>query len=323
MQRVLVTGCHGFVGSHVCERLVSEGHRVTGLDSALYEWNDGFSRAVGGGEFEYIRGDMTDGSFVEEAVKGKKPDIVIHLASVVGVGLYIEDPMRVIDVNILGLRNLLSALRGSGARLVFSSTSEIYGKNPKVPWSEDSERVLGPTGIHRWAYSTSKAAAEHMLWACSGPYKLEAVVIRYFNLYGPRQRPGLLVPAQVVRALAGDHLEVYDGGRQTRCFTYIDDAVSGTLAAAFVPAAAGQAFNLGSSVEISVGEVSRLIGTLAGGAFKIKDVSTAEKYGSLYEDIPRRAPDAGKAARVLGWRAETPLEEGIKKTIRWWRGQKS
>jgi len=320
MKRILVTGCNGFVGSHICERLVKSGHRVIGLDTAPYRWKDGFYQTVCGENFCNLEGD-TDLQFVQSLVEDQKPQIVIHLASVVGVNLYIEDPMKVIDVNILGLRNLLTALKGSGARLVFSSTSEIYGRNPQVPWKEDSDRVLGATSVHRWAYSTSKAAAEHMLWACAGPYDLEPVVVRYFNLYGPRQRPDLLIPAQIMKALQGEELLVYDGGHQTRCFTYIEDAVSGTLEAAFSTSSSGQAFNLGATRETEVGEISRLIGSLSGNPFKIKNVSTGEMYGGFYEDIPRRVPDAGKAVRILGWRANTPLMEGLLKTIEWWRWQ--
>lgn len=319
MQRVLVTGCSGFVGSHVCERLVREGFTVTGLDAAPYRWNDGFFESVGQGNFKFMQGDITDGRFVAGVVEKALPQTVIHLASVVGVNLYIKDPMKVIDVNILGLRNLLTALKGSGARLIFSSTSEIYGKNPLVPWKEDGDRVLGPTPVHRWAYSTSKAAAEHMLWACSGMYGIEAVVIRFFNLYGPRQGPDLLVPAQIKRVLQDKELLVYDGGLQTRCFTYIEDAVSGTLAAAFSPYSPGQAFNIGATSETSVREITNMIGSLAGVPFKIREIASGDLFGRAYEDIPRRIPDVGKARRILGWSAETPLKDGLLKTIDWWK----
>ncbi|MFZ5645002.1 MAG: NAD-dependent epimerase/dehydratase family protein [Bacillota bacterium] len=321
MQRVLVTGCNGFVGSHVCQRLVEKGNKVIGLDSAPYMWNDDFNKLTGCGSFEYLEGDISDEKYVAKAIDYAGPGVVIHLASVVGVGRYIEDPLKVIDVNILGLRNLLRAIKGSGIRIIFSSTSEIYGKNPCVPWHEDADRMLGSTLVKRWSYSTSKAAAEHMLWACAELYGLEAVVVRYFNLYGPRQRPELLVPAQIKRALQGDDLLVFDGGSQTRCFTYIDDAVSGTLLAAFSPSTPGEVLNIGSMVETSVEEVTRLIGSLAGGPFNIRRVSTKELYGSDYEDIPRRVPNAGKAATILGWSAGTPLKKGLLNTIDWWRKQ--
>ncbi|MFZ5595907.1 MAG: NAD-dependent epimerase/dehydratase family protein [Bacillota bacterium] len=320
MKKILVTGCNGFVGSHLCEALVERGHRVYGVDSSPYLWRDGYPSLAEKGKMEYMEGDITEEEFVVDTVRFVKPEVVFHLASVVGVNLYIDDPMRVIEVNILGLRNLLMALRGSGARMVFSSTSEIYGKNPAVPWREDADRVLGPTEVSRWSYSSSKAAAEHMLWACAGPYGIEAVVTRYFNLYGPRQRADLLIPAQIRRALAGEEMLVYDGGNQTRCFTFIDDAVLGTLAAAFTPAAAGSAFNIGSMVETTVGDVTRLVGEIAGGGrYRIKGIQTEDLYGGCYQDIPRRAPDAGRAEEILNWRATTILREGLKKTVDWWR----
>ncbi|MFZ5647358.1 MAG: NAD-dependent epimerase/dehydratase family protein [Bacillota bacterium] len=321
-ERVLVTGCNGFVGSHICQRLVESGHDVTGLDAAPYNWEDEYIDIKESERFCYLEGDITDERFVLGVMDRVRPGIVIHLASVVGVNRYIEDPMKVIEVNLLGLRSILKGLKGSGARIVFASTSEIYGKNPETPWSEDADRILGPTGVSRWSYSTSKAAAEHMLWACAGPYGLEAVVVRYFNLYGPRQKLDLLVPAQIKRALLGGELLVYDGGNQTRCFTYVEDAVTGTLAAAFSRRSAGLAFNIGSKEETSVLHVSRMIGELAGhGCYNIRIVSAGEIYGDAYEDIPRRLPDTRRAAEVLGWEASTPLREGLLKTIRWWREQ--
>lgn len=320
MERVLVTGCSGFVGSHICQSLLESGYKVSGLDMEPYQWRDDFPSLIETGRINYFKGDITDGNFVARVVASVEPHVVIHLASVVGVNRYIADPLRVIEVNILGLRNLIKALRGSGCRVVFSSTSEIYGKNPEVPWQEEADRVVGPTSVDRWSYSTSKGAAEHMLWACSCIYNLKAVVIRYFNLYGPRQRPDLLIPAQIRRALTGGELIVYDGGNQTRCFTFIKDAVSGTLAAAFSQSANGLAFNIGSTVETTVREVSRIVGEIAGsGCYTMRNVCTSEMYGHPYEDIPRRVPDVERAARILGWRAETPLKEGITKTIDWWR----
>lgn len=320
MSSVLVTGCNGFVGSHLCQRLHEDGHTVSGLDRDLYRWKDGFPSLMKAGRVNFFTGDITDFNFVAGVVASVKPRVVIHLASVVGVSSYIADPLRVIEVNILGLGNLLKALRGSGCRVVFSSTSEIYGKNPIVPWREDADRVIGPTSIDRWSYSTSKGAAEHMLWACSQAYEIEAVVLRYFNLYGPRQRPDLLIPAQIQRALTGREMLLYDGGRQTRCFTFIEDAVAGTIAAAFSKSAGGLAFNIGSSVETTVEEATRIVGEIAGnGQYKIKNVLTGELYGKAYEDIPRRVPEVERAATLLGWSAQTLLMDGVFKTVEWWK----
>lgn len=321
MQKILVTGCNGFVGSHICQQLVAGGYTVIGTDLGPYNWKDDFVQVAADKRFIYRQGDITDSRFVNKVVEQACPETVIHLASLVGVNSYLADPLRVIEVNIIGLKNLLGALKGSGARIVFSSTSEIYGKNPDLPWQEDANRVLGATSVSRWSYSTSKATAEHMLWSCAGLYGLKASVVRYFNLYGPRQRPDLLVAAQIRRALLGDDLLVYDGGNQTRCFTYIEDAVSGTLSVVFSQASVGLAFNLGTTVETTVNEVTRLIGSLAGdGKYAVREVATGEMYGNIYEDIPRRIPDVRRAAGILGWHASTTLIEGLTKTIGWWRG---
>lgn len=321
MQRILVTGCNGFVGSYICQQLVASGYTVIGIDCSPYNWRDDFVQVVANPRFIYHQGDITDSRFVNKVVTQACPETVIHLASLVGVNSYLADPLRVIEVNIIGLKNLLGALKGSGARIIFSSTSEIYGKNPDLPWQEDADRVLGATSVSRWSYSSSKATAEHMLWSCAALYGLRASVVRYFNLYGPRQRPDLLVAAQIRRALLGDDLQVYDGGNQTRCFTYIEDAVSGTLAVVFSPASAGLAFNLGTTEETTVNEVTRLIGSMVdNGKYAVREVVTGDLYGENYEDIPRRIPDVRRAASILGWDANTKLIDGLNKTISWWRG---
>jgi dTDP-alpha-D-glucuronic acid decarboxylase len=308
-RRVLVTGGAGFIGHHLVERLLDRGDEVTVFDAVA-------PRGAVRDGVRFVEADLRDAAALGRAAAGA--DVVFHLAAVVGVDQYLARPLDVVDINFTGTRNVLEVADRVGARVVLSSTSEVFGKNPAVPWPEDGDRVLGSTSSDRWSYSTSKALAEHMTFAYAHQHGLEATIVRYFNVYGPRQRPAYVVSRSVHRALNGKSLVIYDQGHQTRCFTFVDDAVAGTLRAAEHPDAVGEVFNIGSMVETTVGEVVRLVAELTG-AGSVVDVDTAEKLGSSYEDLMRRVPDNAKAGRILGWRPETSLRDGLIKTIEWAR----
>ena len=198
-----------------------------------------------------------------------------------------------------------------------ASTSEIYGRNPTPPWAEDDDRVLGSTAADRWSYSTNKAAAEHMTFAYTRHRGLRVSILRYFNVYGPRQRPAYLLNRTIHRILNGQPPLLYDGGAQTRCFTFVDDAVDATLRVAATPTADGQSFNVGSNRETSVADAARLVKKLLGSDLKPVMPETSAALGEAYEDIPRRVPDTAKANRVLGWKCATSLHEGLTTTIAW------
>jgi UDP-glucose 4-epimerase len=267
-----------------------------------------------------VQGDVTDLAALGQALT-PGVDTVFHLAAVVGVKNYLNDPLRVLDVNVIGTRNVLELSQRHGTRVVFASTSEVFGKNPNPPFAEDDDRVLGSTRTARWSYSTSKAMAEHLVFAMHSAYGLPVTVVRYFNVYGPRQAPIFVVSQSIHRILNGRAPLLYDSGDQTRCFTYVDDAVAGTLLAADSDAAIGAAFNIGSMTETSMRDVVDL-------AIKVADVDTVSsaeavdtetRFGGRYEDIPRRIPDSTKAQRELGWRLRITVEEGIRRTVEWAR----
>ncbi|MEU9784740.1 NAD-dependent epimerase/dehydratase family protein [Streptomyces phaeochromogenes] len=311
--RAVVTGGSGFIGGHLVDRLLADGWDVTVFDGTP-------PGGAGAPEREHVRhitGDVRDAGQLEAAVKGT--DTVFHLAGVVGVDQYLARPLDVIDVNVSGTRNALSAAARAGARVVVASTSEIFGRNPSVPWREDSDRVLGPTTADRWVYSSSKALCEHLTFAFVRQHGLHATVVRYFNVYGPRQRPAFVVSRNVHRALNGRPLLVYDQGDQTRCFTYVDDAVEGTVRAALSPRAMGEAFNIGSMTEITVREVVDLIAALTGSTAVITPVDTARALGPAYQDLRRRIPDATRMRELLGWSCGTTLRDGLTRTIEWAR----
>lgn len=319
MSNVVVTGGYGFIGSHLVSALLDRGDHVTVFDFAknIRDTSIDFDRRP---NFRFVPGDVTD---VDALAAALTPDVdtVFHLAAVVGVENYMSDPLRVLDVNVIGTRNVLELSHRYGIRVVFASTSEVFGKNPNPPFAEDDDRVLGSTRTARWSYSTSKGMAEHLVFAMHAAHGLPVTVVRYFNVYGPRQSPIFVISQTVHRILNGKAPLLYDTGEQTRCFTYVDDAIAGTLLAAEHNSAIGEAFNIGSMTETSMRDAVDLAIKLASvdAVSSAEAVDTAARFGRRYEDIPRRIPDSTKAQRELGWRLNVDVEEGIRRTIEWAR----
>ncbi|GII88942.1 UDP-glucose 4-epimerase [Sphaerisporangium siamense] len=312
--RAVVTGGSGFIGGHLVERLLRRGDEVTTFDAGPLPAH----RRRDWEQVRHVQGDIRDLDRLAEAIR-PGVDVVYHLAAVVGVDQYLARPLDVIDINFGGTRNVLELAARAGARVVVASTSEVFGKNPVVPWTEDGDRVLGPTSVDRWTYSSAKALTEHLTYAFGRQHGLPVTIVRYFNAYGPGQRPAYIVSRNVHRALNGRPVVTYDQGRQTRCFTYVGDAVEGTLLAAASPEAVGESFNLGSMTETAVGDAIALIAKLAEADVETLAVDTRETYGASYEDLTRRVPDNAKARRVLGWEPATSLQDGLVRTIEWSR----
>jgi dTDP-alpha-D-glucuronic acid decarboxylase len=309
--RATITGGYGFIGSHLAENLVRAGDEVSVFDVGQPPRD--FS-----GQVRHIWGDVRDEAALATAIPGGT-DVIYHLSAMVGVDRYLAMPADVVEVNLVGTLHVLRRACDVGAKLVLASTSEVYGKNPATPWQEDSDRVLGSTAVARWSYSTSKALAEHLTFGYIRQYGLRAVIVRYFNVYGPRQRPAYVVSRSIHRALNGRAPEVYDGGSQTRCFTYVRDAVAGTVLAGASPKADGDCFNIGSEQETTVAEVVSTVCELTGIPVPAAPLDTAARFGSRYQDIARRVPDASKARDVLGWECATSLRDGLAQTIGWAR----
>jgi UDP-glucose 4-epimerase len=314
----MVTGAAGMVGSHLVEALLARGYEVHGLDIVPLEKANNLRECRDHPGLVYTMGDIRDpavidGYFVKDA------EVLYHLASVVGVRYYMEDPLSLIDVAIIGTRRFIGLCEQHGVRIMFTSTSEVYGRNPAVPWKETDERVLGATSVDRWSYSTSKALVEHMLFGVHRKSGLPISIVRFFNVYGPRQNPIYVVSQSVYRTLRGESPEIYDGGHQTRCFTYVGDVIEGVIRAGTMDSAIGEGINLGNPAEIEIGDVVKACVELSGADVPIIDVDTGKKYGAVYEDIIRRVPAVEKAAELLDWRAHTSYREGIAKTMEWAR----
>ncbi|MBV8054189.1 MAG: GDP-mannose 4,6-dehydratase [Deltaproteobacteria bacterium] len=315
--RILITGGAGFLGSHLSDAFIARGDEVFVLDTGSIAK---VRHLLDEPRFHYIH----DTIFNLELLDGlaAKVDLIYHLAAVVGVEYYVGDPYETLNVNVNGTQNVLKAAYKYNRKVIFSSTSEVYGRNPKVPWSEDDDRVLGATTIDRWCYSTSKAVGEHF---CFAYYKLglPIVVLRYFNVYGPRLDRidvGRLFTIFMGQLLRGADLTVIGDGSQTRCFTFVSDAVAATVAAGVKNTADGHALNVGMEVETSVLEFAKMMLELYRGAkSKIRFVTQEEIYGKSYEDIPRRVPDNTKMRKLLGVEPKISLREGAAMTMEWFR----
>jgi UDP-glucose 4-epimerase len=317
--RVLLTGGAGYVGSHLADALLAEGHQVCVLDDLSTGKLENLRDALGRDRFRFVRGSILDEPLVAQLAAGV--DQVYHLAAAVGVKYVLDDPGRCIRTNVLGTEIVLEQAYRNSARAVAVSSSEVFGKSAEVPLREEDDSLLGPTTSPRWAYSLSKALDEHLAldYARRG---LAVSVVRYFNSYGPRLDPagyGSVVARFIGQALRGEPMTVYDDGRQTRCFTYVSDTVRGTLLAGTQPSALGHVFNIGADREVSVLDLAGLIRELAGSRSEIVHVPSRQAYGSSFEETRRRVPDVRRAQRMLCFRAETPLEEGLSRTIEWFR----
>jgi UDP-glucose 4-epimerase len=314
--KVLITGGAGFLGSHLADAFLDRGDEVFILDIAP---TAKVRHRLGHERLHFVHDSVFNESILEGLIN--RVDLVYHLAAVVGVEHYVGDPYEVLNVNVNGTQNVLKLAFKHGKRVVFSSTSEVYGRNLKVPWREEDDRVLGATSIDRWCYSTSKAVGEHFCFAFSG-LGLPVTILRYFNVYGPRLDAidvGRVITIFLGQALRGEPLTVIGDGSQTRCFTYVRDAIAATVAAGLEPEAVGGVFNVGSDVEVSIRTLAERIIRISGSPSEIISVPSEAVYGRSYEDIPRRVPDVGRMHKILGVTAEVSLDEGLHRTIEHFR----
>jgi UDP-glucose 4-epimerase len=315
--KVLITGGGGFLGSHLGDGLLAAGHEVMALDIAP---DLKVRHNLGKAGFRYLKGSVFDTDLLESLVA--KADLVYHLAAVVGVEHYVEDPFHVLNVNVNGTQNVLKFAHRYDKRLVFASTSEVYGKSRDTPFREDGDRLLGSTEIDRWCYSTSKAVGEHFCFAY-GKLGLPVVIVRFFNAYGPRLDRidvGRVITIFMGQLLRGEDLTVIGDGKQTRAFTYVDDAVQALVRAGTLPEAVGRIFNIGSDRETTILELAEtMIRAHPGTGSKVRLVRQEDVYGDSYEDIPRRFPDITRMRTILGVEPQVTLAEGLRRTIDWFR----
>src|SRR6186713_2922603 len=276
--RTLLTGGAGFVGSHLAERLLDDGHEVLVIDDLSTGSMDNIVHLKDHRRFAYVIDSVMNDRLMAELVD--RADVVFHLAAAVGVKLIVEAPVRTIETNVHGTEIVLTHASKKGRLVVVFSTSEVYGKSTHVPFREDADLVMGPTPKHRWAYACSKAIDEFLALAYGRERKLPVIIVRLFNTVGPRQtgRYGMVIPNFVRQALAGEPITVYGDGSQTRSFTYVGDVVRGILGLVNEPKAIGQVFNIGNNEEISIMDLAKRVRTAAGSQSEIELVPYEKAY---------------------------------------------
>jgi UDP-glucose 4-epimerase len=314
--KVLITGGTGFLGSHLAEAFLLRGDEVIAMDTA---GTAKIEHLMGNPRLEYHNASFLNSNVIDRLMRGV--ELVYHLGAVVGVEHYVTDPFKVLNVNVNGTQNVLAAAMDHGTRVVFSSTSEVYGRNPNIPYKEYDDRVLGATSIDRWCYSTSKAVGEHF---CFAYHKkgLPVTILRYFNIYGPRLDAidlGRVVTIFMGQVLRGEDVTVVGDGSQTRCFTYVSDAIRATVQAGLKGEAIGGIFNIGTDEEISILEFAKAMIEVARSPSRIRFVTQQSVYGNSYEDVQRRVPDNTRMKKILGVVPEIDTREGLRLTVDWFR----
>ena len=313
--RILVTGGAGFIGSHLCERLLKEGHQVDVIDD------------LSTGNLQNIEGCMRKEafSFVNDSVLNEKmmytlvdkADLVFHLAAAVGVRLIVEEPVTTIETNIRGTEVVLAVAKRFGKKVILVSTSEVYGKNVEIPFKEDDDCVLGSTSFSRWSYACSKAIDEFLGLAYHRQFGLPVLIVRLFNTVGERQtgQYGMVIPRFVKAALRGEPIEVYGDGKQTRCFCYIKDVLDGLISLAEDPFAYGEVYNIGSTEEVTIENLAVMIKDMTESASEIRYIPYEKAYGQVFDDMLRRVPSLDKICKQVGYQPKTSLKETLKVII--------
>ncbi len=307
--RYLVTGGSGFIGSHLTERLLVDGHEVLALDDLSTGQYQNVAHLEKRPGFELRVASVTDPEVVERCVL--ECSAVYHLASAVGVKLVVEEPVKTIETIVNGTDIVLRACARYRRPMLLTSTSEVYGKSAKIPYAEGDDTLMGPTTTRRWAYACAKALDEFLTLAHWHSTRLPVVIARLFNTVGPRQtgRYGMVIPRFIAQGLAGEPITVFGDGQQSRCFAHVADIVGALVRLMETPEARGQVFNIGNDEEISILELAERVKALTGNRSSIRVIPYSEAYTAGFEDMQRRVPDLGKIAQLIGYRPTRNLDQ--------------
>ena len=313
--KALITGGGGFIGSHLAEELLGQGHQVVALDNFSTGRMENIRHLQGNPNFQLVIASILEERVVDKFVE--RCDVVFHLAAAVGVELIVNHPLESLTTNIRGSEIVLETAYRYHKKLLLTSTSEIYGKNTNGPLKEDEDRILGSPLKSRWSYSTSKAVDEILAYTYWKEKGLPTVIIRLFNTVGPRQTGsyGMVIPRFVQQALKGEPITVYGNGKQSRCFLYVKDAVRSLIALMNLTESAGEAFNLGSQEEVTIEELAKQVISLTQSDSKLVYIPYDQAYEAGFEDMARRMPDTSKAKRFVGFAPTKSLKEILESVI--------
>jgi UDP-glucose 4-epimerase len=317
----LITGGAGFIGSHLVDALVERGDEVVALDDLSTGRAENLAAALESGRCELVEGSTSDSGLVEELVA--TTNTCFHLASAVGVQLIVDNALDALRRNVRGADNVMHAAARHGKRVIFSSTSEIYGKNSEGALDEESDRLLGPTQKARWSYAIAKSFAESLALALHREEDADVVVVRLFNTTGPRQTGayGMVLPTFVRQALVGEPLTVFGNGIQSRCFAHVADTVRALLLVADHPEATGRVFNIGAGAETTIFQLAERVIERLGSDSEVELVPFEEAYGDGFEELGRRQPDTTALRELTGWAPELTVDDAIDDLAAYERGR--
>ena len=313
--RALITGGAGFIGSHLADRLLADGHSVVALDDLSTGSMENIEPLKSNPGFRYHVDSILNKPVLAELVD--MADVVFHLAAAVGVRRIVEYPVRTIETNIMGSELVLEVAAKKHKRVLLTSTSEVYGKSTKVPFGETDDMVMGSTYNSRWSYACSKAVEEFLGLAYYRERKLPVTILRLFNTAGPRQTGhyGMVLPTFVNQALAGKPVTVFGTGDQSRCFCHVEDVIGGIVTCMATQKTAGEIFNLGSTEEVTIRALAEKVIARTGSSSAIQYVPYAEAYAEGFEDMERRLPDIRKAREWFGYAPKHSLDDIIQDVI--------
>lgn len=316
MKKILITGVAGMIGSHLLDYLIERRYEIIGMDNLSFGKFENIEKNMSKENFKFCRVDITDAETLK--ILAKDVDTIVHLAAVKKIS-ELDSSMATLKINVQGTENVLKAARIWGCKVVFASTSDVYGMSPDIPFREDGDLLLGPSMIKRWSYAVSKLHCEQLVFAYYNDYSVPIVILRYFGGFSPRSSfswSGGHIPIFVDAILNDKVVPIHGDGKQTRSMAYVDDLVEGTVLAMENENAVGEVINLGNDEELSVIEAAHLISELAatGYELKLKYVPMEEIFGK-YKDIMRRVPDLSKAYNLLAYKPKISMEEAIRRTI--------
>lgn len=330
-KRFLITGGAGFIGSHLAETLINQGHQVTVIDNLstgnfknIEHLVDKRSKDGDQSQFRFAIDNITNEIVLDRLVS--ECDFIFHLAAAVGVKLIVENPVHTIETNVMGTEAVLKAAHRYRVNVLIASTSEVYGKGNHIPFREEDDVVLGPTSRSRWAYAASKMVDEFLALAYFREKGLPVIIARLFNTVGPRQtgQYGMVVPRFVQQALKGEPLSIYGDGKQSRCFLHVKDAVAALIGLMKCSKAVGEVFNVGSTEQVSIEDLALTVVSLVRKKKTIPSedltkhlefIPYEKAYAEGFEDMFQRVPDISKIARCIGWKSIHSLQDILKDVI--------